>query len=87
MKVLIKVKFFAHICDQVGTREIKLAVEKDIYRAIDQIELEIGHPIAKKLDKEVGLLINGIAYRHYIKNKTYLQDGDVLAFVPILGAG
>ncbi len=87
MKVMIKVKFFAHICDQVGTKEIKLAVEKDIYKAIDQIESEIGYPLAKNLDKEVGLLINGIAYRHYIKNKACLQDGDVLAVAPILGAG
>jgi len=87
MMIRIKVKFLAHLSDQVGFKELNLITDDDLSQAIREIELITGYPLQESLDRDAMLLINGKSYCHHLKNSTKLKEGDTLAVVPILGGG
>lgn len=87
MPVKVKVKFLANLADEVGRREMNLLIKDDLNQALFDIEEEIAYPLGQKLDREIGLLINGRSYHHYLKSGLELKEGTTLVFVPILGGG
>lgn len=87
MKVKIKAKFFGLPKDYHGDREIEMEVSEDFQQALEEIDHRTRIGIKEKLDKRFVILINGKNYRRALENKGKLEEGDNLAFVPLVGGG
>jgi len=87
MKVKIKAKFFAMPRDYQGERELEMEVSEDFQQALEEIDSRTKIGIKEKLDKRFVILINGRNYRKVLEDKSKLEEGDNLAFVPFLGGG
>jgi len=87
MKVKIKAKFFGLPKDYQGDREVEMEVSEDFQQALEEIDSRTRIGIKEKLDKRFVILINGRNYRRSLEEKGKLEEGDNLAFVPLVGGG
>lgn len=81
------VKFFAHTAEIAEHRELHLEVSHDLQVALGEIEAYLGGvQLRSRLGAGFALLHNGKSVRPG-EQEYELQEGDHLAFVPMLGAG
>lgn len=88
MSVKVKVKFFAHLIEEVGTKEITIeSVVATVPDVIEEIEKKMGINISSRLDDGYSILVNGRSYHLFFKDQELLKEGDVVAILPRLGGG
>jgi molybdopterin converting factor small subunit len=87
MKVIVEVKFFADLIDEIGIRSIVVETENTISDVIKSIENVTGFPLSQRLDEGYSLLINGRSFKVKQNRKYVLRSGDKLAVMPRLGGG
>ena len=86
-KVKVKFKFLSSIACEVGAKELDMTVSSDLEIALTELQHNTKLPALEYLEsRKYSLLINGRAAK-LLGVKVTLSDGDVLAFLPIMGGG
>lgn len=83
----VKIKFAAGTGSSLGLKEKVVDASPNLVTTLALIEQQTGYPLHKKLEEGYVLLVNGKSYTHYLKGDTFLQDGDSLMILPLLGGG
>lgn len=92
----MKIRFFTQVGDLLGQSEAELAIQAPwtVLEVMRQLSQQFGEPFNKifdssreYLDDAFFMLLNGIHLARLQGLDTTVQDGDVLAIVPVTDAG
>ena len=86
-KVEVQIRFISIMQKYSGERDFKLKVPPDPAAACDFIIHRYAIPWKEKLEKSTRIFINKQLAQVFIKSGQNLQEGDLLAFIPISGGG
>ena len=86
-KIEVQIRFVSIMQRYSGERDFKLKVPPDPAAACDFIIQHYNIPWKDKLEKSTRIFINKKLAQVFIKSGKNLQEGDLLAFIPISGGG
>ena len=86
-KVEVQIRFVSIMQRYSGQRDFRLKVPSDPAEACDFIIQRYNLPWKEKLGKSTRIFINKQLAQVFIKSGQNLEEGDLLAFIPISGGG
>jgi len=86
-KVNVQVRFITLIQSYSGKREIRMELPPDPHIAVQSVIETFDIPWKGKLEKSCRIFINKQPFEAFVRDKTVLKTGDLIAFIPISGGG